>query len=506
MRIHFFSFFAMTISILAFIRCLHSLGSGLPAHQMSKRKDDDAPSAHSPIATKRRRPAPVFRVARNRDSEPQDTTSSSLLMTTCGPILAGEHFNAKPEILANAPPHFPGFRAARMREPRGADPSGPSKSMNEGRDSITERQPSMKQQRLHPGFRVARSREHENTTPGTSSLPTNSRITTLALSVNGCLEGGHRDWGHNPSVTNQTSIATTSADDATPPDYEVDSMPSSHFCGNPTTPPTETRHKRKRTSNAQVCRCCTCFNLKLTTSILKSKLLEWLSFRDAMLDEILCHNGLGDFLGHQFCIECNEEMGIFKCKDCSSGCHLRCQACIVKAHRETPLHRIEVSQLSYNEKSQDLDSHYPQKWTGEFFDKTCLMDLGLRVQLGHGGGVCPCPSPGSPNFSVFDTSGIHIVNIDYCNCPNDNVPDRKTQLLRQGWFPATFSWPKTVFTFDCLNTFHEHTLQGKGNLYDFYHLLIRKTDNANLSNTFVSLYSLHLSLYYSKLKPSPASI
>ena len=87
---------------------------------------------------------------------------------------------------------------------------------------------------------------------------------------------------------------------------------------------------------------------------------------------------------------------------------------------------------------------------------------------------------------VFDTSGIHAVNVDDCECPKDEVLDRRTQLLRHGWFPATFLQPNTVFTFDCLDPFHEHTLQGKGNLYDFYHLLVRKTDNANVSDTIVS--------------------
>ena len=43
-----------------------------------------------------------------------------------------------------------------------------------------------------------------------------------------------------------------------------------------------------------------------------------------------------------------------------------------------------------------------------------------------------------------------------------------------------------MITFDCLDTFHEHTLQGKGNLYDFYHLLVRKTDNANVADTIVN--------------------
>ena len=97
---------------------------------------------------------------------------------------------------------------------------------------------------------------------------------------------------------------------------------------------------------------------------------------------------------------------------------------------------------------------------------------------------------------VFDTSGIHAVNVDYCDCPGDNPLDRRTQLLRQGWFPVTFSRPNTVFTFDCLDTFHEHTLQGKGNLYDFYNLLLRKTDNANVSDTVVSDFLLIIVFYH----------
>ena len=112
----------------------------------------------------------------------------------------------------------------------------------------------------------------------------------------------------------------------------------------------------------------------------------------------------------------------------------------------------------------------------------------MKMKLGHRGCTCPCPLPGPPGFMVFNISGIHLVNVDYCDCPNDNKLDRRTQLLRQSWFPAsaTFTRLNTVFTFDFLNMFHENTLQGKGNVYDFYHLLLWKTDNVNISDTIVS--------------------
>ncbi|KAF8333820.1 hypothetical protein F5887DRAFT_892938 [Amanita rubescens] len=207
-------------------------------------------------------------------------------------------------------------------------------------------------------------------------------------------------------------------------------------------------------------------------SLESTKLEQWLSLRDASLDEILRHDGLGDFLGNTTCITCKEDAGTFKCRDCCGGGRLRCRACIVRMHQDIPLHRIE-------------------KWTGRFFDKDSLQNLGLRVQLGHGGNPCPSPSPGPSTFTVFDTSGYHIVAIDYCACPRKDPIDKRTQLLRHGWFPATFSQPNTVFTFDCFDTFHEQTLQGKGNAFDFYHLLLRKTDSANLLDTVYRYKQFH---------------
>lgn len=121
-----------------------------------------------------------------------------------------------------------------------------------------------------------------------------------------------------------------------------------------------------------------------------------------------------------------------------------------------------------------LRPRFPQKSLSLCTTRTRGMHLPMSI---------PWPPPG---FMVFNTSGIHAINIDYCNCPSDDLTDRRTQLLRQGWFPATFSRTNTTFTFDCLNTFHEHTLQGKGNLYDFYHVLSQKTDNVNVSDMLVS--------------------
>ncbi len=115
-----------------------------------------------------------------------------------------------------------------------------------------------------------------------------------------------------------------------------------------------------------------------------------------------------------------------------------------------------------------------------------LQTLDLHIQLGHGGAPCPLPSTGPGKFCVFDTSSVHYISVDFCECQMNGFIHQRTQLLHACWFPASFNWPKTVFTFDCLDTFHEFTLQGKTSLYDFYHTILHKTDNLELNKTVVS--------------------
>ncbi|KIJ90576.1 hypothetical protein K443DRAFT_35778, partial [Laccaria amethystina LaAM-08-1] len=115
------------------------------------------------------------------------------------------------------------------------------------------------------------------------------------------------------------------------------------------------------------------------------QLNEWLKFRATFLDEVLRHDGLGDFMGQEDCSHCGKARGVIRCQDCSSGKLLKCPECAVTLHQYLPLHRVE-------------------RWNGLFFDKDSLHNLGLRYQLGHSGERCPFPLPGPQNFIVFDTS------------------------------------------------------------------------------------------------------
>ena len=65
-----------------------------------------------------------------------------------------------------------------------------------------------------------------------------------------------------------------------------------------------------------------------------------------------------------------------------------------------------------------------------------------------------------------------------------------SQLLRVGWYPASFQKPKTVFTFEVLDTYHKLAIQGKLNLHDFYTALLQKTDNCGQKKVLVSVISV----------------
>lgn len=81
---------------------------------------------------------------------------------------------------------------------------------------------------------------------------------------------------------------------------------------------------------------------ELTHENNQTKLLDWLVFRESCLDELLRHDGLGDFLGNTLCVSCLGAEGVYKCKDCLGGSLLRCRDCLVNSHRDHPLHRVEV--------------------------------------------------------------------------------------------------------------------------------------------------------------------
>lgn len=149
-------------------------------------------------------------------------------------------------------------------------------------------------------------------------------------------------------------------------------------------------------------------------------------------------------------------------------------------------------------------------WKDGFYQRSSLVELGFCFHIGHQ--HTPCPSIHSyERILVIHLNGAHHLNVQFCACKE--APDwveHYRQLLRVGWYPASFERPKTVFTFDLLDTYHKLTLQGKLNLYDFYSSVMQKTDNCGRRKKVVSFPNtpirLILLIEYASLAPVPRDL
>jgi len=99
--------------------------------------------------------------------------------------------------------------------------------------------------------------------------------------------------------------------------------------------------------------------------------------------------------------------------------------------------------------------------------------------MGHGG--LPCIEPSTETITILHTNAIHRVRVMFCGCGTD-VEQRHhyNQLLDAQLFPASFTTPKTVFTFTLLDTLCTLTMRGKVSVYDYYQSLRCLSDNCEL--------------------------
>lgn len=131
-----------------------------------------------------------------------------------------------------------------------------------------------------------------------------------------------------------------------------------------------------------------------------------------------------------------------------------------------------------------------KRWTGTYFEDIQLRDIGFRIVIGHEVGSCPCPGPPIEDFTVVNTSGLHIIPVSFCQCLGH--PHIRIQLLRSGWFPASLGRPRSAFTFDCLETFQLLNLQGKLSAHDYCKALDQISDIRRHVSHESSGMTLHL--------------
>ncbi|KAJ7121769.1 hypothetical protein C8R43DRAFT_1136456 [Mycena crocata] len=202
-------------------------------------------------------------------------------------------------------------------------------------------------------------------------------------------------------------------------------------------------------------------------------LKTWYPYNDEYIEEQLRREGRGSPRVYSKCAKRHEHCtGIaeFRCVDQACvGEIMHCATCVVAAHAQLPTHFLE-------------------RWTGTHFKKrrNWLHVLGLRVQLGHPPGViCPYRFSAAKDFVLYDLSGVHEINVDFCGCGDPDDEQRRPlkprrQLMRACWWPATVKVPNTCATFAVLRFFQIVNCLGKLSAYDFLRGLEKCTSNDGL--------------------------
>ena len=93
----------------------------------------------------------------------------------------------------------------------------------------------------------------------------------------------------------------------------------------------------------------------------------------------------------------------------------------------------------------------------------------------------------SGSFVVLDLSGFYQVVVQFCGC-KDAVPPY-VQPLCQRWFPAICGGMKTTTMFCLLEHFHLLSSQSNVSTLNYYHSLLRMTNNTGVDLPMVCCYS-----------------
>jgi CxC2 like cysteine cluster associated with KDZ transposases len=90
--------------------------------------------------------------------------------------------------------------------------------------------------------------------------------------------------------------------------------------------------------------------------------------------------------------------------------------------------------------------------------------------------ACPVPHPFVRSLTVLHTTGIHMIHYRFCGCKRSDKANNLVQLLRNMWYPASFTDPDSCATFAVLDFYRLLNVIGNVNARDFVTSLERLTD------------------------------
>lgn len=160
-------------------------------------------------------------------------------------------------------------------------------------------------------------------------------------------------------------------------------------------------------------------------------------------------------------LEDRQKRCFFRCKCCSHG--VLCSTCIVRTHAFAPLHDIE-------------------EWTGQFFERRLLRDLGLVWSLRHPGSTCPNTPPDKTRLlAVATENGYRAIRVQYCRCEgrcsSTDVHGEAIQLLECGLWPVTLKSTQSAVSFQALENFCHHWNADKKSAYSYCSGIRAMTDS-----------------------------
>ncbi len=161
---------------------------------------------------------------------------------------------------------------------------------------------------------------------------------------------------------------------------------------------------------------------------------------------------------------------VYRCAECYHA-PIECEACVVSGHCRNPFHRIEewLSARGF--------------WLRKSLGELNMSDgTPFTINLGHNKGS-PCllnQGPVTRSMVFVHDHGIHKFGVRFCLCADPASEDRvpyAIQLIREGFWPGSWTQPETAFTIRGLQDQQLLSLQSHMSMLDYVSYLARLTDN-----------------------------